>query len=104
MSIKRFFLLALVMCWSTTAQATGFDGIATTTEADQIVGIYDCETGVSLTERDHVPADMTEGEVLLAAAGNCVMRKDEFDALYCESGTCTGTCRLANFPLKCRCE
>ncbi|MEM7076346.1 MAG: hypothetical protein AAF484_14730 [Pseudomonadota bacterium] len=73
-------------------------------QVDDIVAVYHCDSGLAVAENLFDGRSRDEARILLAAAGRCVMKQDQDDTLYCESGTCTGTCKLRNFPLKCQCE
>lgn len=104
MRFKGLFGFLLLLCLATGALAAPQDGVAGAAQTDRIVGVYECETGTRLTEDDLAQATMRPDEVLQQARGLCVLKKDQFDTLFCERGSCTGRCRLANFPLSCRCE
>jgi hypothetical protein len=93
--------VALTCFVSSSLSAAGEDPgqITTGRQISSLVALFDCSSGKEVWRASSVAPTPP---IKLAAAGFCELH-DRNGTYYCEEGTCTGTCRLNNFPVSCLC-
>jgi hypothetical protein len=84
---------------SLSAAAEDAERIATGRQSSSLVALFDCSSGKEVWRAS---AEAPTPPTKLAAAGFCELH-DKNGAYFCEKGTCTGTCRLNEFPVSCLC-
>jgi hypothetical protein len=84
---------------SLSAAAEDAERIATGRQSSSLVALFDCSSGKEVWRAS---AETPTPPIKLAAAGFCELH-DKNGAYFCEKGTCTGTCRLNEFPVSCLC-
>ncbi|MEM8582509.1 MAG: hypothetical protein AAGF50_15040, partial [Pseudomonadota bacterium] len=104
MNLRRRAILIAPLVFVTSVHATETAKVYQSSSESDVVALFDCQTGEAIADSRMLNRPLNESEKRLAATGLCVLKQDPDGATYCEPGNCTGTCRLRNLPLACRCE
>jgi hypothetical protein len=98
---RRLSAVAVIcLAYSALSAATeASERIATGHQTSSLVALFDCISGKEVWRAS---SEVPTPPIKLAAAGFCELH-DRNGAYYCKEGTCTGTCRLNNFPVGCLC-
>jgi len=70
----------------------------------KLVAYFDCSTGKKVADERTISTATRKERIRLAAAGFCELHENPNGTHYCEKGTCSGSCKLNNYPASCSCD
>jgi hypothetical protein len=73
-------------------------------DKNPIVALFECNTGKVVVDGRPENRALNAEELKLAAAGFCSLRQNPNGSHYCDKGSCVGSCKLYNWPVRCSCE